>query len=178
MSKTYFLIDRPQFNAMLIAESGLQAELFGTNGNNGRLVEVTPDAGRISNNGQKVIYKTSAEDKEIRTINHEEVAEDYVAQGNETLYEEDGKYYKTWATYTWARMPAGTPQGKKPSDILTEGDTLVWVKAQQGDNLGQRPPGPPANPGKPARGLRAIVMTHEEVTVELEKPEWLQEEQI
>ena len=139
--KTYFLINRPQFNAMLIVESGLQAELFGTNGDNGRLVEVTPDAGRISNNGQKVIYKTSA------GINP-------------------------------ARIPDGVDPSTLPEVALTSGIGLVWSPANQGDDLSQRPPGPPANPGKPARGWRAILMTHDEVRVELEKPEWQSEEQI
>jgi len=133
--KTYFLINRPQFDAMLIAEAGLADELFGTNGDNGRLVEVTAPAGRISNNGQEIIYKTSV--------------------GIAPL-----------------RLPDGVDPSTLPVDVLTVGADLVWVPSNPGDDLSQRPPGPPANPGKPARGWRAIIMTHAEVLAELEKPEW------
>jgi len=135
MAKTYFLINRPQFDAMLLAEPGLEAELFGTNGGNGRLVEVTAPAGITSNNGQKVIYKTSA------GINP-------------------------------ARIPDGVDPNTLPEVALTSGAGLVWVPANPGDDLAQRPPGPPANPGKPSRGLRAIVMNNAEMMAEIAKAEW------
>ena len=139
--KTYFKINRPQFDAMLLAEAGLAAELFGTNGDNGRLVEVTAPAGRRNNINQKIIYKTSA------------------GQAPQ-------------------RIPVGIDPATLPEIALTSGVGLVWVRANPGDDLGQRPPGPPANPGKPARGWRAIVMTHAEVMTELEKPEWQEDENL
>ena len=140
--KTYLLMNRGQFTGMLAAEAGLELELFGTNGDNGRFVEVTVDAGRENDTSVNVIFKTSA------GINA-------------------------------ARLPAGVPANTLPIDALTNpGSGAVFARANPGDDLNQRPPGPPLNPGKPARGIRAIVLTHTEVTAELEKPEWQEDENL
>ena len=139
--KTYLLMNRGQFTGMLAAEAGLETELFGTNGDNGRLVEVTVDGGRANNINVDIIFKTSAGINPVR-------------------------------------LPAGEPANTLPVDALTAGSGLVFSRANPGDNLGQRPPGPPANPGKPARGIRAIVLTHAEVTVETAKAEWQEDENL
>ncbi len=139
--KTYLLMNRGQFTGMLASEAGLELELFGTNGDNGRLVEVTEDAGR-EDNTNRVIFKTSAGINPVR-------------------------------------LPAGVPANTLPVDGLTDpGSGAVFARANPGDDLNQRPPGPPLNPGKPARGIRAIVLTHAEVTVETAKAEWQEDDNL
>ena len=98
---------------VIIPAIALRAELFGTNGNNGNLIEVTPDAGRFSNDGTEAIYKTSTDAKLIGVV--------------------DG-------VNIWARMPPGTPVGTVPADLfvarfagemLTHSEVLTLLKTPE-----------------------------------------------
>ncbi len=93
--KTYMKVLKAPFDAQVLADTpaarALKAELFGTNGGNGNLIEVTPDAGRVSNDGIELMYKTSLDARLLDTVDGVDI---------------------------WARMPPGTPRGTKPADLF------------------------------------------------------------
>jgi len=107
--KTYMKILKAPFDAQVLGNSPaaieLRAELFGTNGNNGNLIEVTVDAGRVRNDGVEAIYKTSKYAKLLGTVDGVDI---------------------------WARMPPGTPRGTVPADLFVArfaGEMLTHAEA-------------------------------------------------